>query len=84
MNTDLAFLKEIKDNYHSFDAYCNQELGSISVEYPLDADIRNMLDAISLRDDDEDLEVFRFFNDLITLWEKLIGKSINNTLLIIT
>lgn len=76
MNTDLAFLKEIKDNYHSFDAYCNQELGSISVEYPLDADIRNMLDAISLRDDEEDFEVFRFFNDLITLWEKLIGKSI--------
>lgn len=76
MNTDLAFLKEIKENYHSFDAYCNQELGSISVEYPLDADIRNMLDAISLRDDDEDFEVFRFFDDLITLWEKLIGKSI--------
>lgn len=76
MNTDLAFLKEIKDNYHSFDAYCNQELGSISVEYPLDVDIRNMLDAISLRDDDEDFEVFRFFDDLITLWEKLIGKSI--------
>lgn len=76
MNTDLAFLKEIKENYHSFDAYCNQKLGSISVEYPLDADIRNMLDAISLRDDDEDFEVFRFFNDLITLWEKLIEKSI--------
>lgn len=49
MNTDLAFLKEIKDNYQSFDAYCNQELGSISVEYPLDSDIRNMLEAISLR-----------------------------------
>lgn len=76
MNTDLAFLKEIKENYHSFDAYCNQKLGSISVEYPLDADIRNMLDAISLRDDDEDFEVFRFFDDLITLWEKLIEKSI--------
>lgn len=76
MNTDLAFLKEIKENYHSFDAYCNQKLGSISVEYPLDADIRDMLDAISLRDDDEDFEVFRFFNDLITLWEKLIEKSI--------
>ena len=76
MNTDLAFLKEIKDNYHTLDAYCNQELGSISVEYPLDADIRNMLDAISLRDDDEDFEIFRFFNNLITLWEKLIEKSI--------
>lgn len=76
MNTDLAFLKEIKDNYHTLDAYCNQELGSISVEYPLDADIRNMLDAISLRDDDGDFEIFRFFNNLITLWEKLIEKSI--------
>lgn len=76
MNTDLAFLKEIKDNYHTLDAYCNQELGSISVEYPLDADIRNMLDAISLRDDDEDFEIFRFFDNLITLWEKLIEKSI--------
>ena len=72
MNTDLAFLKEIKENYHSFDAYCNQELGSISVEYPLDVDIRNMLDAISLRDDDEDFEVFRFFDDYLHFGKNLL------------
>ena len=76
MNTDLAFLKEIKDSYHSFDDYCNQELGTIAVEYPVDDTIREMLNAISLRDDDEDFEIFRFFDNLIELWEKLIEKSI--------
>lgn len=76
MNTDLAFLKEITDCYHSFDEYCNQELGAIAVEYPLDDTIREMLNAISLRDDDEDFEIFRFFDNLIDLWGKLIEKSI--------
>ncbi len=76
MNTDLAFLKEIKDSYSSFDDYCRQEIGPIAVEYPLDEDIRHRLEAVSLRDDDEDFEIFRFFDNLITLWEKLIEKSI--------
>ena len=78
MNTDLAFLKEIKDSYNSFDTYCRKEIGAIGVEYPLDADIRNSLAAISLRDDDEDYEIFRFFDDLVSLWKILIEKSIKS------
>lgn len=76
MNTDLAFLNEIKDSYSSFDAYCVQKIGDVTVEYPLDSDVRNSLNTITLREDDEDFEIFRFFDNLISLWKTLIEKSI--------
>ena len=77
MSTDLGFLNEIKAGLKAFDSLCCEEIGyDISIEYPLDNKIREELDKISLRDDDQDFEIFRFFDQLISLWQTLIEKSV--------
>lgn len=77
MDTDLAFLNEIKDGINSFLTYSVEQIGNtISVEHPLDAQIKEKLDAISLREDDADFEIFRFSKQLVELWQLLIEKSI--------
>ena len=77
MSTDLGFLNEIKTGLTSFDSLCREKIGNdICKEYPLDAKIREELNKISLRDDDQDFEIFRFFDQLISLWQTLIEKSV--------
>lgn len=77
MSTDLGFLNEIKAGLKAFDSLCCEEIGyDISIEYPLDNKIREELDKISLRDDDQNFEIFRFFDQLISLWQTLIEKSV--------
>lgn len=70
MSTDLGFLNEIKNGLASFDSLSREKIGNdICKEYPLDAKIREELNKISLRDDDQDFEIFRFFDQLISLWQ---------------
>lgn len=80
MNTDLSFLNEIKDGIDTFIAYSKVDIDTenITVEHPLDNQIREKLNGIALRDTDEDFEIFRFSSQLVELWQLLIAKSIKS------
>lgn len=78
VNTDKKLLDSVREYIQELVPTYISEVNNQGciIEFPLDQDVKNRLDKLELREDDDDFRIFIYIKEIKELWTLIIEKSI--------